>query len=103
VKSEPLTDAEFERLSGILGRFDNKPPMNLEQLDGFLAALICGPEIVGPSEYLPVICGSDMVLEDSFGSQSVLQDFLSLIMRHWNVIADTLHSGDVFLPLLLVL
>jgi uncharacterized protein len=22
-------------------------------------------------------------------------------MRHWNVIADTLHSGDVFLPLLL--
>jgi uncharacterized protein len=33
--------------------------------------------------------------------QSVLQDFLSLIMRHWNVIADTLHSGEVFLPLLL--
>jgi uncharacterized protein len=101
VKSEPLTDAELERLSGILGRFDNKHPMNLEQLDGFLAALICGPEIVRPSEYLPVICGNDMVLEDSFGAQSVLQDFLSLIMRHWNVIADTLHSGDVFLPLLL--
>jgi uncharacterized protein len=75
VQSEPLTDAEFERLSGILGRFDNKQPMNLEQLDGFLAALICGPEIVRPSEYLPVIYGSDMVLEDSFGSQSVLQDF----------------------------
>ena len=101
MKSEPLTDAEFERLSGILGRFDNKHPMNLEQLDGFLAALICGPEIVRPSEYLPAICGNDMVLEDSFGTQSVMQDFLSLIMRHWNVIADTLHSGDVFLPLLL--
>jgi uncharacterized protein len=101
VKPQPLTDAEFELLSGVLGRFDNKHPMNLEQLDGFLAALICGPEIVRPSEYLPVICGNDMVLEDSFGAQSVLQDFLSLIMRHWNVIADTLHSGDVFLPLLL--
>ena len=101
MKSEPLTDAEFERLSGILGRFDNKQPMNLEQPDGFLAALICGPEIVRPSEYLPVIFGSDMVLDDSFGTQSVLQDFLSLIMRHWNVIAGTLHSGDVFLPLLL--
>ena len=96
MQSEPLTDAEFERLSGILGRFDNKHPMNLEQLDGFLAALICGPEIVRPSEYLPVICGSDIV-----STQSVLQDFLSLIMRHWNVIADTLHSGEVFLPLLL--
>ena len=101
VKPQPLTDAEFERLSGILGRFDNTRPMNLEQLDGFLAALICGPEIVRPSEYLPVIWGDDIVLEDSFGAQPVLQDFLSLIMRHWNVIADTLHSGDVFLPLLL--
>ena len=70
--------------------------MNLEQLDGFLAALICGSEIVRPSEYLPVICGSDIV-----STQSVLQDFLSLIRRHWNVIADTLHSGNVFLPLLL--
>ena len=75
MKPQPLTDAEFERLSGLLGRFDNKRPMNLEQLDGFLAALICGPEIVRPSEYLPVICGDDMVLEGSFGAQSVLQDF----------------------------
>ena len=83
VRPQPLTDAEFERLNGLLGRFDNKRPMNLEQLDGFLAALICGPEIVRPSEYLPVICGDDMVLEDSFNAQSVLQDFLSLIMRHW--------------------
>src|SRR6202051_3857015 len=101
VKPQPLTGAEFGRLNGVLGRFDNKHPMNLEQLDGFLAALICGPEIVRPSEYLPVICGDDMVLEDSFRAQSLLQVFLSLIMRHWNVIADTLHSGDVFLPLLL--
>jgi uncharacterized protein len=99
VKPQPLTDAEFERLSGVLGRFDTKHQMNLEQLDGFLAALICGPEVVRPSEYLPVIWGDNIILEESFGD--VLQDFLSLIMRHWNVIADTLHSGDVFLPLLL--
>ena len=42
-----------------------------------------------------------MVLEDSFRAQPLLQDFLSLIMRHWNAIADTLHSGEVFLPLLI--
>ena len=63
MQSEPLTDAEFEPSAGIIDRFDNKQPMNLEQLDGFLAALICGPEIVRPSEYLPVICGRDMVLD----------------------------------------
>ena len=75
--------------------------MNIEQLDGFLAALICGPEIVRPSEYLPVIWGGHMVLEGIVRAQPLLQDFLSLIMRHWNAIADTLHSGEVFLPLLI--
>ncbi len=65
MKQQPLTDAEFERLSGLLGRFDNRSPMNLEQLDGFFAALICGPVNVSPSQYLPKICGDDMVLGDT--------------------------------------
>jgi yecA family protein len=65
VKPQPLTDAEFEHLSGILRRFDSKRPMNSERLDGFFAALICGPQIVPPSEYLPKILGDDMVLEDT--------------------------------------
>jgi len=101
VKPQPLNDAELDRLSTVLADFDNEHPINLEQLDGFLAALICGPVNVPPSEYLPKIMGSDMVLENRLDAQTVLQDFLSLIMRHWNVIADTLHSGEVYLPLLL--
>ncbi len=101
MKPQPLTDAEFERLTAVLERFGDKRSMNLGQLDGFFAALICGPELVPPSEYLPVIWGDDMVLGDTFGAQPMLQDFLSLVMRHWNVIADTLQSGEVFTPLLL--
>jgi uncharacterized protein len=101
VKLQPLTEAELDRVSVLLARFVNKRSMNLEQLDGFFAALISGPQIVPPSDYFPVICGDEMVLQDTVNAQPVLQDFLSLIMRHWNVIADTLHSGEVFLPLLL--
>jgi len=86
---------------GLLGRFDNKRPMNLEQLDGFLTALICGPEIVRPSEYLPGICGNDMVLEDSFAAQPILREVLALVARHKNAICSTLQSGEVFTPLLL--
>jgi uncharacterized protein len=97
MKSQPLTDAELDHLSAILERFGDKRSMNLEQLDGFLAALICGPELVPPSKYLPKIWGDQTVFEDA----SSAQEFLSLIMRHWNVIADTLNSGDVYLPLLL--
>ena len=101
MKPQPLTDAEFDRLSAILERFCDERSMNLEQLDGFLAALICGPINVPPSEYLPLICADRIALEDTSNAPSVLQDLMSLIMRHWNVIADTLHSGEVFLPLLL--
>jgi uncharacterized protein len=101
VKPQPLTEAELERLTAVLDRFGSKRSMNIEQLDGLLAALICGPEFVPPSEYLPVIWGDGMVLEDTFNAQPVLQDFLSLIMRHWNAIVDTLNSRGVFLPLLL--
>jgi uncharacterized protein len=97
MESQPLTDAEFELLSTILERLGDKRRMNLEQLDGFLAALICGPNLVRPSEYLPIILGEEFVFEDT----SVLQEFLSLIMRHWNTIADTLYSGEIYLPLLL--
>jgi uncharacterized protein len=97
MKPEPLTDAELAHLSEILGRLGNKRVMNLEQLDGFLSALICGPELVPPSKYLPMIWGDRTVFEDA----SSAQEFLSLIMRHWNTIADTLHSDDVYLPLLL--
>ena len=101
MKPQPLTEAELERVSALLERFDTKPSMTVEQLDGFFAALLSGPQIVPPSDYLPMICGDEMVLRDTANAQTVLQDFLSLIMRHWNAIADTLHSGEVFLPLLL--
>jgi yecA family protein len=101
MKQQALTDAEFDRLSSVLERFGNERSMNVEQLDGFLAALVCSPDNVPPSEYLPEIWGGDIVLEDTFAAQPILEDFISLLMRHWNAIVGTLRSGDVHLPLLL--
>ena len=90
MKSQPLTDTELDQLSAILARFGDERSMNLEQLDGFLAALICGPELVPPSKYLPEIWGDQTVFEDASSAQA----FMSLLMRHWNSIADTLNSGE---------
>jgi len=97
MKPEPLNDAELERLSSVLESFGDKSSMNIEQLDGFLTALVCGPENVPPSRYLPKIWGHRAVFEDP----SSAQEFLVLIMRHWNSVADTLNSGELYLPLLL--
>ena len=98
---EPLSDTEFDKLADVLERFGDRRAMNLEMLDGFFAALICGPINVPPSEYLPEIWGGDMVNEPTFQTQPVLQEFISLLTRHWNVTCETLRSGEVFLPLLL--
>jgi uncharacterized protein len=99
--SPSLTDAEFDRLSAVLQRFGNQRSMNVEELDGFLAALVCSPDSVPPSEYLPEIWGGGIALADTSAAKPILEDFISLLMRHWNAIVDTLRSGDVHLPLLL--
>src|SRR5271166_4314011 len=100
--SQRLTDKEFDRLEELLLQSDGVEAMNLEELDGFFAALICGPEIVLPSEYLPEIWGFESGGGDvPFDDLEELQEFLDLLMRHWNSIASTLSSGEIFLPVLL--
>jgi len=96
MSTQPLTDAEFDRLAEVLQRC-GKHAMNIEMLDGFLAALICGPETVLPSEYLPKIWGD----EPAFDSQSVVRESLLQIMRHWNAICHNVQSDGEFLPVLL--
>ena len=81
---QPLTDAELDKLADVLKRYGDKRAMNLEMLDGFFAALICGPNDVPPSEYLPEIWGGDMVNEAAFRTKPILQEFISLVARHWN-------------------
>jgi len=77
--------------------------MDLEELDGFFAALHCCPELVPPSEYLPEVLGTEGALdnEEIFPNLEAAQLFFSLIMHHWNAVGDAFRSGDFFLPLLL--
>ncbi len=49
---QPLNDAQLDRLGDFLEGV-GAPAMNLEMLDGFFAALICGPETeVSPHFFL---------------------------------------------------
>ena len=96
---QPLSDAEFDRLSSSLQHYGSKRASNLEQLDGFLSALVCGPEEVPTHEYLPKIWAYDIVKEDALSAQPLLQECVSLIRRHRDFILQTLESGNVFTPL----
>jgi uncharacterized protein len=101
VTPEPLTDTDFESLANVLQRFGGKGAMNIEQLDGYLAAIVCHPADIPKTEYLSEIWGDQMINEERFAAQPMLQDFLSLVSRHKDAIAHTLQSRDPFTPVLL--
>lgn len=94
-----LTDPEYDRLASILASFHGENAMDMEEMDGFLASLICGPVAVAPSHYLDEIWDG----ESPFAVRSDFEEFLNLVVRHWNLIARTMASPDlVFAPWLAV-
>jgi uncharacterized protein len=99
--NDPLTDAELDHLERFLKNCNGGMAMNIEELDGFLAALIAGPETVAPSEYMTEVFGSNTSESHQFESLEEANEILGLLMRHWNDIAGTLSRGEVHLPLIL--
>ena len=91
----PLADAELDRLETLLDTFPEA--VDLEMLDGFLTALICSPEPVTISQYMPYVLGC----EDSEIDQDLaqVQELYALIGRHWNVITGLLTEEGACEPL----
>ena len=59
-----------------------------------LQTCICSPDIPEPSEYLPEIWGGEMANDQAFIDRQEVQDFLSLLLRHWNSIVRILQEED---------
>jgi len=100
MQSSPLTDTELDRLEEMLSQSKNPSAMTLEMVDGFFAALLCGPELVMPSEYMPEVAGAESGPVGAFASLDEVREYGELIMRHWNSRAQNLLSGKVFVPIL---
>jgi uncharacterized protein len=68
---------------------DRSPPecMDVSQLDGFLAGVLVGPEMVMPSEFLPVVWGGD---QPDFADAAEAQAILGSILGRYNEIAESL-------------
>ena len=75
--------------------------MLLEELDGFVAGLLVCPELIKPSEWLPVVWGSEGGDEPAFDGLDHLNRVLGLVMEHYNDVARTLiERPDRYGPLL---
>ena len=101
-----LSDVDLERLDSLLEiHAVPNDGMSLEMLDGFLSALIVGPESVLPSEFLPVVWNH----EPTWDSPEQAEEMFRLIMGLWNDIVarlqieldeDNLDAHAAAMPLL---
>jgi uncharacterized protein len=94
---EPLSNDELDRLESFLDKGGARGGMNLEETDGFLTALMCCPDLVPPSKFIPKVWGADDQ-EPEFESSEQGNDIVTLLLRHWNAIGSVLSAGDVYLP-----
>ncbi len=103
-----LSKAELERLNQfLLDRVDENADtrgldegmLDVSELDGFFTAIVSGPVIVQPSQWLPVIWGD---FEPERGSDKEFEVIISLMIRHMNGIVSTLmDQPEDFEPLYL--
>jgi uncharacterized protein len=97
--SDALTEDEIDELAVRLAANQTAGALTLEGVDGLFCALIAGPTLVRPSEYLPVILGADPGASPAFADLKDAQDSLSLLLRYWNsIVADFASDEPVHLP-----
>lgn len=100
---EPLSDTELDELEAFLAS-DSVPQdcMDLEMLDGYLTAIVSGPEEIQPSEWLPGVWSEGgRSATAAYTSSEQAQRIMALILRHMVGIQRTLtESPTRFRPLL---
>ena len=100
-KYPAITDKDIETIDNFLSRAIDGEIQNLETLDGFLTALIIGPEFVPPSQFVPIITRSASDNNLILQNQKELEKFFDIVMRHYNHINETFNKGDIYMPFLL--
>lgn len=99
----PLTDAELDQVEQWLDS-DAMPEtaMDISMLDGFFTALISGPNLVHPTRALPWIWDSEEgQAQPGFETPQQFEQVVGLLMRYWNMLANTLNQNpDAYAPLI---
>jgi len=98
----PLSGDELDELQALLSQPAlGGRAMDLSMLQGYAAALISGPELVMPSEWLAWVWDAEQgEAEPGFESEEQANRILQLVMRHYNGVAEALMTDpEGFVPL----
>lgn len=100
--TQPLSQSELDTLEDFLAspQFEYRA-MELPMLEGFLTALVIGPRMVMPGEWLPRVWDRyDATVAPAFVDAGQAARITTLLMRFMNGIADTfLNDPGAFQPI----
>ncbi len=101
-QQQRLSDEELEKLDDFLGS-DSTPEECLfpvEMLDGYMTALIVGPDVIEPDIWIPYIWDQENSEEPYFSSEAEEKTIRDLLVRHMNTIALQFNEDpEDFVPL----
>ena len=95
----PLDDFEYEELESFLLMLESPEALlNMSEFDGFITALVSGPDAVPPGEWLPLVWGGDAQAAGLESPEDV-ERIGRLMIRHLNTTALTLaEDPEAFEP-----
>lgn len=91
--SQPLSQTELDRLEAFLNAEDF-PGMALDETHGFLTAVVSGPEIISPQDWLPLVFGGKQAVR----KREPPQDIASLLLRLNSEISLALFGNHDYTP-----
>lgn len=90
IPADPLSDREIAWLEQLLGSpAFAKQSMRLDEIQGYLAAVLSGPERVAATKWLPAVLGNP-----AYESEEQEQDVKALLVRFHAEIAAELAGGE---------
>lgn len=98
--SKPLSDDEMGELDALLATIpDDRDPLDVVMLDGFLVGVLLQPDLVLPSAWLPRVFdaqGRDASLP---GDAAQAKRAVELVMRRYNELAACIAAREPFDPI----
>jgi uncharacterized protein len=99
----PLTDDEIDELSKFLDEYAvEKDGMSFEMLDGFLTAVISGPQTIAIEQWLPRVWRGEEEPEEPAADTAAVELATARIVKHYEHLAAVLAQGGAdFAPWIL--
>lgn len=92
------SEKDLDRLEALLFELPQETfPMSLSELDGYITGLLTCPEMIPPSQWLPLVWGE--AREAGFADLEAAQETIDAVMAHYNAVARAITSKGWLEPI----